>query len=488
MTTPFTRRRFLAGSGALAAAAAGGFLTSCGDDSGSPESGSSKGSSGKIRWWDQFLPKAELEKSFFAKFHDDGGPEVEYTVYNPAEQGEALQLAKQSNELPDVFTLAGLKTPPAVLQQGGWFQPLTNADEIKANFPEGTFIDGIHIFDGDLYSFPLGTSRGYVTLPWGNKEMLDQAEIEVTDGPQSFDDFREKVRTAQEKVGKPGLVLNLNFPERMANFVVDLAQNAGFDGGTHGPGQEAVDYATGAFSFHHDAVLEALDFLLSFQKDKLLLPASSQLDARQARTQWAGGAAVWFIDGPFAAGVVKTDLPDFMKNLAVTQMPTADGSEPIVTNQPKGGDLWISAESQYAEDASELLLAFTGDEFRTGQAEAMDGGPFDLTVVPDSDAHDTFKQCCAWYEQFGKLAPSPIAKNPEVALVIAKMKPVDPDFGAIIQGAFSGDVSDVPAALKKLSDDMELSREAAIKESGLDVSPDDWAFPDWVRGEDYTSS
>lgn len=485
MTTPLTRRRFLAGGATLAAAAAGGLLTGCGGDSGGSGSNGTKEKTGTIRWWDQFLPKAELEKQFFAKFHADGGPEVEYTVYNPNEQGEALQLAKQSDELPDVFTLAGLGTAAVILQQGGWFQPLTNEDEIAASMPEGVaLIEGLHIFEGKLYSFPIGSFRTYVTLPWGNKSMLDKADIEVTDGPQSFDDFREKVRTAQKKVGKPGLLLNLAFPPRMANFVQDFAQNAGFDGGGGGAFM-GIEFGTGAYNFHHQAFLDVMEFLLSFQKDKLLLPASSQLDARKGRSRWAGGDAVWFIDGPFCAGVVNTDFPEFNENLAVTQMPTADGSEPVVTNQLKGGDLWISADSPYGKECSELLLDFTSDEFRVGQAEAMDGGPVDLSVVPDSNAHPTFKQCCAWYEQFGKLAPSAVARNPEVALVEAKMVTPQPDLGAIIQGAFSGDVTDVKGALKKLSDDSEKARETAIKASGVDVSADDWAFSDWVRGEDY---
>ncbi|SDT47607.1 ABC transporter substrate-binding protein [Microlunatus soli] len=474
-----SRRRLLAGTGTLAAAATG-LVTGCSPE-GAPGTTQTKAKSGTITWWDQFLPKEKLERSFFSKFHADGGPKVDYTVYNPNEQGRALQLAKQSKQMPDVFTLAGLQTAAIALQEGGWFQPLADPDAIVKNLPAGTIVEGLHRFDGKLYSFPLGTFRMYVTLPWGNRSLLDKADIDVDDGPQSFDDFRAKVRRAQQKTGTPGLLLNLAFLPRMANFVHDLAQNAGFPGGA------GMEYATGAYNYHHQAYLDALDFLLSFQKDKLLLPASSQLDARKGRARWVAGDAVWFVDGPFNAGVVKTDYAAFVDKLAVTQLPTAEGDDPVVTNGPLGGDLWISADSPYVEECSTLLAQFTSEEFRIGQAEAMDGGPIDLSVVPDSDAHPTFKQCCAWYEQFGKLAPSAVARNPEVARVDAKAKDVKPDLGAIVQGAFSGDVTDLPAALKKLSDDSERSREAAIKAAGSKVGTDAWAFPDWVRGQDYTS-
>lgn len=478
MTQHFSRRGLLTAGGALAAAATGGLLTGCGDPS---EAGGrqTKAKSGKIVWWDQYLPKEELEREFFAKFHQAGGPEVDYTVYNPNEQGKALQLAKQSDQLPDVFTLAGLDTAAVSLQEGGWFQPLGNADEITANLPEGTLIEGMHLFDGELYSFPLGTPRNYPTLPWGNKEFLKQADIEVTEGPQSWDDFRTKVRTSASAVDKPGLILPLAFAPRMASFVHDLAQQAGFDG------DGGIEYSTGAYNYHHQAYLDAIDFLLSFQRDKLLLPASTGLDAREGRARWVAEDAVWFMDGSFNAGVVKSDFDSFMDKLAVTQLPTPDGAEPVVTHGLEGGSLWISASSPYGKECSELLLTFTTEEFQIGQAEAMDAGPINLDVVPDSDAHQTFKTCCSWFEKNGRIAPSPIARNPEIAKVVAKTQEVRPDLGTIIQGVFSGDVDDLPAALKKLSDDSEQARELAIQKAGAKVDGSAWAFRDWVRGEDY---
>ncbi|MFW6599500.1 ABC transporter substrate-binding protein [Propionibacteriaceae bacterium Y2011] len=298
MSPSFSRCRLLgAGVGTATLGAIGG-LAAC-DGGGQQEAAGS----GKLVWWDQYLPKAELERKTFATFHADGGPEVEYTVYNPNEQGKAVQLAKQSNQMPDVFTLAGLQTAAVVLQEGGWFAPLSNPDAIKANIDPATLIEGMNTFDGEMYSFPLNSARTCVTLPWGNKSMLEKADIDPTakDG-QSWDDFRANVRQGQDKVGKPGLLLNLAFAPRMAEFVHDLAQQAGF------PGGGGMEYATGAYHYHHQAYLDVFDFLLSFQQDKLLLPASSTLDARKGRARRAAGDAVWFIDGPFNAGVVKTDF------------------------------------------------------------------------------------------------------------------------------------------------------------------------------------
>lgn len=470
-----TRRQAL-GLGGLAAAATAGALAGCDNSQAAgPDAGDT------IEWWDQYLPKEELNRRMFAKFHEQGGPKVEYTVYNPNKQGKALQMAKQSEQMPDVFTLAGLESSGAALHDAGWFAALSTEDRIRAAFPEGTLIDGVHVFDGKLYSFPLTTSRNYVTLPWGSKPLLDQAGIEVTDGPQSLDDFRAKVRQAQDRTDTPGIILPLAFAPRMGNFVHQLAQGAGF------PGMGGVELATGEFKFHDDTYVDAIDWLMSFQKDKLMLSASTGLDARQGRARWAAGAAVWFLDGSFCAGVCQSDFPTMMENLAVTQMPTPDGQPPVITNGPRGGSLWVSATSPLIEECGTLLEMFTTKEYMVGQAEAMDAGPFDLSAVPESQAHPTFKTCCTWFETCAFIGPSAVARTTEINKVTAKHKKVKPDLGTIVQGAFSGDVPDIRAALRKLSDDEERAREEAIADAGVDLDGSAWAFPDWKRGEDYVT-
>lgn len=141
MAHPFSRRRLFAGGGVAAALASTGLLTGC-DSGGSSTGGASGGAPGHIKWWDQFLPKAELEKKTFATFHADGGPEVDYTVYNPNDMGQAVQLAHQSNQMPDVFTLAGLNSSAAILQAGSWFAPIANADTLKSRQPRAPWSKG----------------------------------------------------------------------------------------------------------------------------------------------------------------------------------------------------------------------------------------------------------------------------------------------------------------------------------------------------------
>jgi multiple sugar transport system substrate-binding protein len=60
--------------------------------------------------------------------------------------------------------------------------------------------------------------------------------------------------------------------------------------------------------------------------------------------------------------------------------------------------------------------------------------------------------------------------------------------GELLQGVFSGQVTDIRGALKKLSDDSAADREQALKKAvadGAELEADAWAFPDWKPGADY---
>lgn len=482
MTIPFSRRRLLAAAGATGALAALGACGSERDAAGGSATNSAK-PTGPLTWWDQFLPLEALQKKTFAEYKSKGGVAVKYTVYNPNDQGKALQLAFQSKQMPDVFTLAGVNTPPSALEQANWFAPLADADPIVKSLPKGSIIEGLNSFGGKVYSWPQSSFRQYDTLPWGNKALLDKADIEPSTDNQSWDQFRKTVRTAQQKSGKAGLILPINFPARMSVFAEQLAQVAGF------PGYGGIELATGAYRYDHDAYVHAIEYMKSFQTDKVLLAASSTLDARSGRLRWLAGDSVFFFDGPYNVGVIKTSEPKFLDQLTVWQIPTPNAEEPVITSGPAGGTYWISAGSAgRADQINKLLELFVSDEYRKGQAEAMDAAPIDLASVASSDAHSTYKQVCGWYAKYGYLGPSPIAKKAEVADVIAASKSVEPDLGTIVQGVMSGDVTDIRGTLKTYSDQLSKSRDAAIKaKGGGKVSVSDWAAPDWKRGTDYSS-
>ncbi|SDD27986.1 ABC transporter substrate-binding protein [Auraticoccus monumenti] len=490
-----TRRQLLGGAVGAASAAV---VTACstaptdvggggpqGGSGGGQTGGGTSGGTGPLTWWDQFAPLEDLQRATFDRFTAGGGPTVEHTVYNPNDQGQALQLAYSSQQMPDVFTLAGVGVTPSVLLGQGWFSPLAGADEVRAAVPEGALIQGLHSFGEDLYSFPIFSNRQYDSLLWFSRSALEGAGLDPESPPASWDDVRAAARAVQDS-GTSGLILPLQFADRMATFVLELAQTAGFPGATQG-GANGVDLGTGEYRFHDDAVVEAIEFLVSFQTDGLLFPASSSLDARAGRARWAAGGAGFFLDGPYCPGVVVREFDAFAEQLGVGAVPTPDGAPPVLNRTPVGGTFWVSGQSDQVDQAGELMALLLGEEYQAGLAEAMDQPPLDLTSVAGSGAHPTYKRAIEMFAEQVFVAPTPQAR-PGVTDVEAAMGAVEPGLGPIIQGAFTGQVPDVRAALRELSDKYTAAREEAVAEVGGEVSVESWAFPDWQPGTDFDAS
>ena len=176
------RRRFLAASGGTLLGAAG--LAACNtapgttERSGGSAAGGGGGGGGTLRWWDHFQPRADLHEKIFAEFEKSTGVHVDYTVYNPNKQGQALQLAFSSKQMPDVFTTAGLGVPAARLRKQGWFAPIDLDEKALAAIPKSAFLEGFTHYDGKLYSLPLVSFRQYTTLTWFNTDLMNKADAD----------------------------------------------------------------------------------------------------------------------------------------------------------------------------------------------------------------------------------------------------------------------------------------------------------------------
>src|SRR5579883_1025515 len=188
-----------------------------------------------IQWWDHFLPIVPLHKKIwdaYSKAHPN--VTVKYTQYNPPDLGKALDLAYRSKQAPDVHSLAGITVPVSRLHADGWFAPLepyVTADW-KKRFPAGSLLEGLTLFDGKVYSFPLFSFRQYSSLNWFNTDLLSSAGGDPKTSPKTWDDFRQLAKAVTQKGGGRvyGWIENLNFTDRMAEHVTTLAQVAGAAG------------------------------------------------------------------------------------------------------------------------------------------------------------------------------------------------------------------------------------------------------------------
>lgn len=254
-----SRRQFLTTAGVATAALATGGLGLAGCSSGDASSGG--GGAAGLRWWDHFGALQKFHAEFAQSFAAKSGIPTEFTYYEVAKLGPALQLAKQSNQLPDIHTTAGLTLPTAALIKDNWFQPIQFTDEAKKRSPEGTLVEGIHVFDGKTYSFPLFTPRQYSTANWFNKDLAEPAGIDPANPPSTYDDFRAACsQVTKSKPGTYGFVIALNNPGRMGEQINDLAQAGGFEG------LNGMRFKDGQFGYHEDAYVNPIEFWKSLNQ------------------------------------------------------------------------------------------------------------------------------------------------------------------------------------------------------------------------------
>ncbi|MEO3885220.1 extracellular solute-binding protein [Nonomuraea sp. B5E05] len=472
-----TRRGFLAAAGTLAAAAV---TSACGGGGGS-------GGGTSLTWWDHQNQLQKAKADIFATYaKSPGGVPVQYTYYNPSKMGQALQLAKQSDQLPDIHSNAGLKLPAAALVAAGWSQPLNLSEEATARVKD-SLVEGVHVFDGKIYAFPIFSHQVYVAVNWFNTELVGRAGLDPQAPPKTYDEFRAAARAVQQSAGEGtyGWVWNIGMPDRLGEQVHDLAQAAGFAGG------QGRLYESGEYAFHADEYLDVIEFLVSLRQDKVLVPGSNSWVDDVARARWTAGLAAYYFDGPWCPGVALQEMPEFGEKLGVGPMLVPDAGTSVATyHVPQPGDYWLSPTTKHAQAANTLLSDyFATPGYSRRVAETMSQPPRDIDVVEQSQAHPAYKKLIGWFRESVHLAPDPIAGNADIQQVQIASKPVRPTLGDIVQGALTGDVTDVRAALTRLSSDTAKDRDRAIaqaKKKGAKVSLDDYAFPNWKPGKDYT--
>jgi multiple sugar transport system substrate-binding protein len=479
---PLNRRSFLS----LSLLSTAGLLAAC-DTSPSARGGGgpSGASSGSLSFWSHSPNLEPLNKRTIEKFAamPDGVP-VQYVYQQTAKMGQALQLAKQSGQLPDVTTNVGLGLPAPALIEAGWFAPMQLIDEALAYVGKDNLVEGIHTFDGEVYSFPAFSTKQYFTVNWFNKELVEKAGLDPDNPPETYDDFRAACRAVQKTGdGISGWIANLGQKGRLKEQINYLAQGAGFEG------VDGVEFRPGEVAFHSEPYVTAIEYLLSLQQDGLLMPGSINLIDNDARARWATGTVGYFFDGTWCTGVAQEQFPEFLDKIGSGPMIRPSRSRPTsVYRAPQTGLVWVTATSENPAAAGRFCSLMASPDYAEGIADGMGQPPADLSAVDRVDVHPAYKQAMAWFQEDCFVAPVAIAKNKDVAAVLAEEKPVAPALPDIVQGAFSGDVTDVRGALKQLSDKVAAERERAIKvaqSQGADVDLDDFAFPNWKPRTDY---
>lgn len=431
-----------------------------------------------IEWWDHFMPLAELHQSLFAESEAETGVPIIYTQYDPSKQTESLLLAFRTGSTPDVFS----KTMPvseAALYEEGWFAPMAVEKEELPQYIQDSLFEGYTMFDGKVYSFP-SMSINHNALVWYKTNELTADEI-----PDTLDEARALAKKITEESGRKqyGIILPIAFTQRMNDTMEDLVMASGSDGW--------IDWQTGEYQYASEEMFKVFEFFTGLYDDGSVHPASVNLDMRAARERWAAGEAALLMDGSWNIGVVKSSFPEIYDSVGVSGPFRVDASEDyMIYKTPPKGNFFISKTSDAIEEATHTLLKFMGEKYYIGLAENMDQPPLDLSVVEKANVHPTYIEACNLFAETMGYRPDPILKNINIAKVNVEMKDIHPNPAEILQGYYAGAVKDWKSELIKYNDAMTAERDRAIKKvqsEGVDVSINDWIYPNFVYGESFTT-
>jgi maltose-binding protein MalE len=480
-----SRRIFLGGMSAGALAA---FLAACSGESPEPRApgaGTAGATAGgavggaAIRWWDHFGGLQDLHQQWAADQAAALGVPVEYTYNEPSRALEGLQLANQSNQLPDIYSnVLGLPLPALV--EAGWLHPIEMSEEARGRLPEGTFVEGISMLDGVIYALPSLSDRQYWAVTWYNSEIAEQVGFEP---PRSYDDLRGALKAIADDGTYVPMTLALGASGRIRDQVDDLAQAAGF------PGWQGLRYDTGEYAYQDDTYVNAIELLKEISDNGWLLPGTNSFQIPDARGRWAAGNVGFFIAGPWSPGGVRALNEAHLPKMAQAGELTPDGEDLIITRGAPAGTWFIAGNSANPEAATRVLESFTQDDYQAALAEAMDQPPLNLDTVAEADVIEPYATLIEDFKERVFRAPQAQVRNVEVSKALALTTPVAPHLGDIIQGYLGGQIDDLQGELTKLSDAFSRDLDSAIEQAnagGANVSREDFAFPDWKRGEDYT--
>lgn len=349
-------------------------LASC-TGSGDPGSASG-GGAGPLTWWDH-KSGVWITPTLDRVMDDNPGLTVAREEYPASELVKALQLGRRSDQMPDVHTAHPNLGPVSVLVQEGWFQPLGDHIDLSGTVVADRLVEGIHIFDGKVYSFPLDDGRSHEQTPWVVSDRLP-VDVDPADA-RSWDGFRKVARDITRDN-----TYAIAFAGQGPNFLdLKLRQLASAAGATHVGG---VDYSTGEYVFDSTPFLDAVEFLLALQSDGVFHPSLGSMGPEDAAQRWAAGEAHIHWHGPWVPGVVTNNYPELLDmGFDAWRMPGPEGEPSPVHFPPPPGEFWISNASQRPEEAAAAIAAFASQETFVAMANAMASPPVDESAVQAAD-------------------------------------------------------------------------------------------------------
>lgn len=443
-----------------------------------------------LTWMDNGIGlRPMFEKPMFAQYEKTRpNVAIQYDAATGPRIKEAIPLAARNNSLPDAFVMPG-DVPTQVAINEGWIQPIDDLvpdfETWKKRFPPSAFLEGIHVFGGKTYTFPVNGSGRYGNMIMFDSEYLAKADVDPVAERFTWSSFRQACKkiTAQ---GDGDYYALMTAGDQLAGVASAFARMAGWRG------VDGMDPLTGEFNYTAPELEAAIEVLLAIASDKSIFPGYIAMELPVARKRMPQRIAAMIFNGAW-------DIPEYRSvdyDFKIALPPTGDDKKAHPVSYREAGEnfTYVSADSELGHVVGEIFGYMGSLQGQINMIRLAEGNI--ASVMPRANQtakrEDLDPQAAASWDvsdQLMRVAPMVEARNPDVAAVVLARKPVTPSLEDLVEGIFSDQIDDIPKALKTLNDASERSLDQAIdtaRGKGAEISRDDWVFPNWDPAQDYT--
>lgn len=470
-------------SAVLTVALASLLATACGSGAGGD------GDQVTLRIWDFSAEQVQFHEQVAARFTEEHPDiRIEWRSITQDEYRTTLPLAFQSRQSPDIFYWSD--SGPANMSQllaQDWIQPLHSDGElpadVQARWPDGSFVEGINVSDGQTYGFPFSEN-----LYWGpgymymNNQVFADAGLDAANPPRTWSELeaacaRVVSATEAECIAAPtkGDQMQRPWYALAAGAMTDLF----------------FDYRTGRFALDDPRLLDTFAFLQRLSQQGYLAPGTN--DQNFSRQQFAANQAAIYFDGTWMPSVWASQ--GFTSDrFSVAAHPNPDGGATgALARQHDGNKYWVSSQTEHHDAAWTFLEWMTRPDGYFVQQYYEAG--FGTLAFADNESlvsDPALRQIMEIAQQpgFRVQVPVPVLKCPDLARSEAYLEATtrrpDQEFEAMSEALVEGKPL-APLAAEVVAERQQILESTLQEEaaSGLDVSMDCYTFPDWDHTSDY---
>lgn len=484
-----SRRNFLQTATAVGTAALlGDSLAACGASG----SGSANGVV-TIVHWDSLVSQAPWVDNEI-KLFQQANPKIkikkETKLYNTYDS--LFNLAVKSNNVPDVFMLTTASTPLNEQAQKGWLLPLDKlASTWEQRFPANSFVEGINMFNGHIYTAPFSGSAPWLQM-YIHNGIFKSAGITNADGsvkiPKTWDDITHAAETITKKGN--GNSYGLGFGggqggDPQARLLELFVRGAGSPGGAYDKDYRVGKYTQGTDRNYQDFI----SLLMDWKNKGYIYPDSASITDEISRAYFERSKFGMIIGGVWnQVEWTQHSFTDYSLTTLISPTTTPKG----YFYYTPGNTMWgASAKTKYPDETRAWLDWLYSPE--AGQRWTQTYNE-DLSVYPQNN--DPTKIKFAPFSQYVAtsaldiMGPDPHVRNPLNSQVV--INPVSPSISDIMTGIYTGQIKqgDIPGKLMDLQTRLQKALDDGINQAiqrGVKVHQSDWVFSDWDPTKPYVT-